>query len=132
MKKTKKKAAPRKPRKNAMPKIRNNGTMTESAFFGWIRSKLRQMSMRGWKPVSQIRLEARVPYKGVNKRRKYSYICTKCKKEVDGKNCAVHHTIPAGSLKSFNDLPEFCEKLFCEKQFLILLCNKCHDLEHKK
>jgi hypothetical protein len=40
--------------------------------------------------------------------------------------------IPAGSLKSFADLSGFCERLFVEKEGLILLFHNCHDLEHEK
>ena len=52
------------------PKTRNAGTMTEVQFFQWIRQVLRKSSIY-WKPISQVRKEAQVPYKGANKRRKY-------------------------------------------------------------
>lgn len=113
-------------------KTRNSNSMTESAFFCYLRSALRKLSMRGWKPIAEIKMEARVPYTGDNKKRKYSYVCSICKKEVDGKSCAVHHIIPAGSLKTFEDLPAFCERLFVEKHGLMLICDGCHSLEHKK
>ena len=120
-----------KPRKNAAPKIRNAGTMSEVAFFQWIRQILRKASLY-WKPVSQVRKEAQVIYKGPNKKRKYSYICSSCKKEFPATEINVHHKIECGSLKTFNDLPGFVEKLFCEKESLSVICKKCHNQEHKK
>jgi hypothetical protein len=62
---TKKKAARKK-----VDKPRNAGTMSEVQFFQWIRQVLRKASIY-WKPISQVRKEAQVPYKGPNKRRKY-------------------------------------------------------------
>jgi len=125
------KKAVRKPRANAAPKTRNNGTMTDVQFFQWIRQILRKSSIY-WKPISQVRKEAQVLYKGPNKRRKYSYICSSCKKEYPATEINVHHKIECGSLKSFEDLPGFVERLFCEKESLCVLCKTCHDKEHEK
>lgn len=120
-----------KPRKGTTPKTRNAGTMTEVQFFQWIRQVLRKASIY-WKPISQVRKEAQVPYKGNNKRRKYSYICSECGKEYPSTEINVHHKIECGSLKTFDDLPGFVERLFTEKENLAVLCKKCHDKEHKK
>ena len=113
------------------PKTRNAGTMTEVQFFQWIRQVLRKSSIY-WKPISQVRKEAQVPYKGANKRRKYSYICSFCKKEYPSTEINVHHKIECGSLKTFDDLPGFVKRLFCEKESLCVLCKTCHDKEHQK
>lgn len=113
-------------RKSSIVRTRNNNTMSDSEFFSFLRSGLRKLSLRGWKPISQVRLEARIPYIGPNKKRKYSYICSQCKGEFDAKSCAVDHIYPSGSLKSFEDLAGFCERLFTEKQNLQLLCSNCH------
>lgn len=112
-------------------KTRNNGTMTEAAFFSWLRSKLRRMSMF-WKPIQEVKKAAKRPYVGPNKRRKVSYECGECGGLFSDKECAVHHKIEAGSLKSFKDLEGFCERLFIEKEGLILLCHECHDKQHNK
>jgi hypothetical protein len=112
-------------------KPRNAGTMTEVQFFQWIRQILRKASLY-WKPIAQVRKEAQIPYKGPNKRRKYSYVCSSCKKEFPSTEINVHHKIECGSLKSFDDLPGFAERLFCEKESLCVLCKTCHDKEHKK
>lgn len=120
-----------KPKKSKVEKPFNHGTMSNAAFFGWLRSRLRKMS-QAWKPIQIVKKEAKTPYKGDNKRRRFSYVCGKCGNAVADKESNVHHIIPAGSLKSFADLPGFCERLFVEKEGLILLCHKCHDLEHTK
>ena len=114
-----------------VPRTRNNNSMTEAAFFQWLRQILRRASMY-WKPISQVRKEAQVPYKGSNKRRRYSYICSKCLKEFPMSGIKVHHKIECEGLSSFADLSSFAEKLFCEKDGLEVLCSKCHDKTHGK
>lgn len=126
-KRTPKKSS-RKPR---VERTRNSGTMTESMFWNWIRQLLRRKSMY-WRPISNVRNKARVPYKGPNKRRKWSYKCSNCNKLFDGKSVSVHHIDECGTLTCAADLPSFVEKLFCEEDGLVLLCNKCHDKKHKK
>lgn len=116
----------RKPRANAAPKTRNNGTMTESAFWSFIRSGLRQKS-RWWKPITQCKLDAKRAYKGPLKRQKFEYKCAHCEKWFAEKNINVDHTIPAGSLNCANDLPGFVERLFCETDNLQVLCSGCHN-----
>jgi 5-methylcytosine-specific restriction endonuclease McrA len=122
------KKAVRKPRANAAPKTRNNGTMTESAFWSFIRSGLRQKS-RWWKPITQCKLNAKRTYKGPNKRQKFEYQCNICKKWFAEKNINVDHVIPAGSLNCANDLPGFVERLFCETDNLQVLCSGCHNVK---
>jgi len=91
-----------------VPKTRCDGTMSEAAFWSFIRSALRQKS-RWWKPISVCKLNARRLYKGPNKRQKYEYICKKCKGWFA------------------QDLPQFVERLFCEQDNLQCLCTTCHD-----
>jgi 5-methylcytosine-specific restriction endonuclease McrA len=124
----KKKATVRKPRANAAPKTRNNGTLTESAFWSFIRSGLRQKS-RWWKPITQCKLNAKRAYKGVNKRQKFEYQCNDCKNWFADKNINVDHIQPAGSLNCANDLPGFVERLFCEVDNLQVLCSGCHNVK---
>lgn len=119
-----------KPRKGAAPKTRNSGTMTESAFWSFIRSALRQKS-RWWKPVTECKQKSRRAYKGINKRQKFEYQCTICKNWFAEKMINVDHIIPAGSLNSADDLPGFVERLFCEAENLQILCSSCHDKKTK-
>lgn len=109
-------------------RTRNAGTMTESMFFGMIRSALRQKS-RWWKPIAICKQKARRLYKGTNKRQKYEYQCNICKEWFKDTDVAVDHIIPCGKLNSSGDLQGFVERLFVEEDQLQLLCNKCHSLK---
>lgn len=119
----------KKVRKSKVVKEWNDNTMTSAAFFGMIRSALRNKS-RFWKPIMKVKNAAKVSYKGPNKRRKFSYICGECKQEFDSKQVKVHHIEECGSLNSFEDIGEFCRRLFCTEDKLILLCDSCHDKKH--
>ena len=111
-------------------KTRNAGTMTESAFWSFIRSGLRQKS-RWWKPITECKLKAKRAYKGPNKRQKFEYQCNECKNWFPEKQINVDHIVPAGSLNCAQDLPGFVERLFCEIEHLQVLCEKCHDKKTK-
>lgn len=117
-------------KKSRVEKPYNNGTMSSSAFFGWLRSSLRKLSSRGWIPITETKKAARVPYKGENKRRKYSYVCSICKGEFADSEISIHHIQPVGSLKSFDDLGEFAKNLFCEASLLQCVCTSCHHSIH--
>lgn len=106
-------------------KTRNNNTMTESQFWSFIRSTLRQKS-RYWKPIQQVKQDARRPYKGDNKRQKWEYKCSICSKYFSDKEIEIDHTIPAGSLTCAADLEGFIERLFVEKEGLSCMCKSCH------
>ena len=113
------------------PKTRNSGTMTESAFWSFIRSGLRQKS-RWWKPISECKAKAKRLYKGPLKRQKFEYQCNHCKGWFPDKKINVDHVIPAGTLTCAQDLPGFVERLFCEVDNLQVLCETCHDVKTKK
>lgn len=112
------------------PKTRNSGTMTESAFWSFIRSGLRQKS-RFWKPITECKMKSRRAYKGPNKRQKFEYQCNICKQWFAEKHINVDHIQPAGSLNCANDLPGFVTRLFCEVDNLQVLCIQCHDTKSK-
>lgn len=116
--------------KQAAEKTRNSGTMTEQAFWNMLRHTLRRRSIF-WLPITQTRNDSRIPYKGPDKRRKFSYICEECNKEFPGKDVHVHHITPCGSLQNAADLPGFVSRLFCEKDGLKLLCKWCHEKQHE-
>ena len=112
------------------PKTRNSGTMTESAFWSFIRSALRQKS-RWWKPITECKMKARRAYKGPLKRQKFEYQCNNCKNWFPEKKINVDHIVGAGSLNCAADLPGFVERLFCEQDNLQVLCTECHDKKTK-
>jgi hypothetical protein len=125
-------AAKKKPTKRASKaiKTRNSGTMTESAFWSFIRSALRQKS-RWWKPITECKMKARRPYKGPNKRQKFEYECNCCHRWFPEKQINVDHIVGAGSLNCGQDLPGFVDRLFCEQDNLQVLCTTCHDHKTK-
>lgn len=108
-----------------------DGALTNAAFFGMIRATLRNKS-RWWPSISICRNRVRVPYTGINKRRKWSYVCDECHKVFDVKQINVHHKIEVGELKTFEDLPGFTKRLFCNSQDLVALCENCHNKLHGK
>jgi len=99
--------------------------MTEAAFWGWIRSGLRTMSVR-WRPRGEALKLARVPYVGDNRRRKWSYRCALCYETYPAKQVEVDHIEPCGSLRGAMDLPGFVNRMFCEVEGLRVLCRGCH------
>ena len=123
---TKKKTARKK-----VDKPRNAGTMSESAFWSFIRSGLRQKS-RFWKPITQCKMAARRAYKGPLKRQKFEYQCNVCSNWFPEKKINIDHIQPAGSLRCAQDLPGFVERLFCEIDNLQVLCQGCHDIKTKQ
>jgi len=126
----KKNATKRRAKIPRVPKVRNGGTMTESAFWSFIRSTLRQKS-RWWKPITECKMKARRPYKGPSKRQKFEYKCACCGDWFPEKLINVDHIKPAGSLNCAADLPGFVERLFCELDNLQVLCETCHDIKTK-
>jgi len=117
-------------KRKVMHKTRNSGTLTESAFWSFIRSGLRQKS-RWWKPIAECKAKAKRPYKGPLKRQKFEYQCNQCKNWFPDKKINVDHICPAGSLNSAQDLPGFIERLFCEVDNLQVLCETCHNAKTK-
>jgi len=129
-KRKRKKKAPKK-RRIKVPKTINAGTMTGRQFWQMIRHILRKRTIY-WLPIVNVRNKAKIPYKGPNKRRKFSFVCERCHLPFPATGVNVHHKIPAGELNCAEDLPGFVTRLFCEEQDLELLCTHCHDAEHKK
>lgn len=128
--KIKKKAKPRKKRV-VSPKTKNSGTMSERQFWQMIRHVLRKRTIY-WLPIVKTRNDAKIPYIGPNKKRKYSYICEGCEQPFAANQVNVHHIEPAGELNRAEDLPGFVTRLFCEEDKLKLLCHSCHDKEHEE
>ena len=115
-----------KPKKKKVPKTRNHGTLTESAFWSFIRSSLRQKS-RWWKPIQECKKQARRKSQSENKRLKWEFQCNICKNWFSEKLIKVDHIKPVGTLKCANDLPLFVENLFCEISNLQCACDPCHN-----
>ena len=103
-------------------------TWSTARYFTFIRSGLRKMWSRY--PVRyQVLNDARRPYKGTDKRTKWEYQCNCCKKWFKAKDVQVDHIVSAGSLKCYEDLPAFVQRLFCEADNLQVLCKECHHVK---
>jgi hypothetical protein len=122
-----------KPRKAAAKKAKGKARTpphsaypewSDAKFFGFIRSALRNASSR-WPPRYQCLHEARRPYVGTG-RQKWEFQCAICQEWHKQKDVAVDHIIPCGSLKSYEDLAGFTQRLFVEKDGLRILCHTCH------
>lgn len=110
-------------KRKTVVKNRNAGTMSESAFWGWIRSSLRRKTMH-WKPQQIAKDMAKVPKKGKIGRHKFEYKCAVCGGYFQFKEIQIDHKIEAGSLMNAQDLPGFVERLFCEVDGFQVLCHK--------
>lgn len=84
-------------------------------------------------PVKQDVLKASRRPKPSRKagRHRYEYKCASCRKWHQGKDVAVDHIVPAGTLKTYDDLPGFVERLFCEADGLQIQCKACHKTKTK-
>ena len=90
---------------------------TEAVYWGFIRSALRkawQKFPNRYKTLALAKVE----------RGKYS--CNECKEIFSAKEVVVDHIVPCGSLRCFEDLAEFCRRLFCTMMGLQVLCKTCH------
>lgn len=116
-------------KKKLKPRTRNHGTLTEAGHWSRIRSVLRRSFMRGWRPGSACLQESKRDYSGSNKRQKFEYECSQCKKCHPRKEVQIDHVVEAGSLRCADDLPGFVERLFCEVDGLQVLCKKCHKVK---
>lgn len=108
-------------------RTRNLGTETESGHMGKIRSALRNLS-RFWKPALAAINNVRRMYTGSNKRIKYEYQCSGCKKWFIRKDVHINHVVPCGTLKCYEDVPAFLYRLFIEDVdgYNVLCKKECH------
>lgn len=118
----------KKPKKPKPPTPYSNGTWTTPRFFSFVRSALRRAYTR-WPPNYAARRDARSPYCGPNKRQQWQYKCAICNGLFMQKETQVDHKIECGSLRAFEDLPGFVERLFCEKDGLQVVCRPCHQIK---
>lgn len=94
-------------------------------FWTFIRSALRSAWSRY--PVKyKVLANAKRNYKGPNKQQKYEFQCAECKEWFKAKEVSVDHITPAGTLRSYEDLPDFVRKLFVSEEELQVLCDKDH------
>lgn len=121
----------RRPKTMRVARTRAGGEWTESSFWLFIRSGLRQMSKR-WPPTTRLIWNAnRRAYKGPNKRQKWEFLCSSCGGWFIRRDMHCDHIVECGTLKSFSDIATFAERLFCEVDGLRIVCEDCHEERHK-
>lgn len=103
-----------------VPRTRAGNTWTEARYWSFIRSALRSAFMKY--PVKhQAKGNAKqITPEGVR------YKCSACAGLFRDKDVQVEHTVPCGSLKSYDDLPRFVSNMFCEADGLTIMCKPCH------
>ena len=117
-----------KPVKNPkVPRTRNANTLTESEYFGKIRSGLRK-TFQYWKPMMIALKNASRPSQNLeNKRLKTEYQCNHCKEWFSRKGVEIHHNIEVGSLRCYDDIVPFIQRLTSEDiSNYSILCVDCH------
>lgn len=127
MKKTSKVKVLKKSKKVLVPRTRNANTLTESEYFGKIRSGLRKTFMY-WKPMMIALKNASRPSQNLeNKRLKTEYQCNDCKGWFARKYVEINHNIEVGSLRCYEDIVPFIQRLTCEDvNGYTILCENCH------
>jgi 5-methylcytosine-specific restriction endonuclease McrA len=119
----------KQPKKQKVPRTRAGGEMTEAQFWGFLRSNLR-LASRKWAPISRLALNAcKRPSQSDNKRLKFEHQCSACSGWFPRTQVEVDHIVPTGSLRSFEDIPGFVQRLFCETDGLVVLCEQCHHVK---
>jgi O6-methylguanine-DNA--protein-cysteine methyltransferase len=110
-------------------KTHNNNTLTESEYFGKIRSSLRRGFMY-WKPGILALENASRKYTGENKRIKKEYKCSGCGEYFQRKLVHIEHKIPCGSLRTFDDIVPFIQRLTTEDLTAFhIMCHTCHQVK---
>lgn len=123
---------PKSKAKPRVPRTRAGGEWTESRFFLFIRSALRNASMR-FPPIARQALDrVKRPYQGDNPRAKWEYQCECCRNWFMRKHVKVDHIDDCGPMNKFDDLPGYVERMFCEPEKLRIICDGCHSLRHEK
>lgn len=121
------KTTAKKVKKIRVPRTRAGETWTEARYFQFIRTTLRAASVK-WQPIVQCALNARRKYTGQNKAQKWEYQCAVCGRWFLRTKMQVDHIEPCGSIKSYEDIGPFCQRLFCEIDGLRMLCGECDDV----
>ena len=98
---------------------------SSAQFWSFLRSGLRSKHQK-YPPRYAVLAAAKRPSESDNKRLKWEFQCNECKLWHPQKNISVDHIIPCGSLKSYEDLPGFVQRLFVGVDGLQCLCSECH------
>lgn len=112
------------------PPFPNYPSWTTARFFSFVRAALRA-AFRKYPPKYQALAKSKkqlTPKQQEKRggRQKFEYQCAVCNKWYSNKNIEVDHITPCGSLKSYDDLPGFVERMFPSEEGLQVICKACH------
>jgi hypothetical protein len=123
-----KKTSPKKPRANAAPKTKRDGTWTEARFWQEIRMTLRKLSLR-WPPRAEAKKKRRRLYTGPKKGNlKWEYQCDACRDWFPDSQIEMDHITKCGSC-NYDAIAEFIVRLFCDSDGYQVLCLTCHSIK---
>lgn len=114
-------------------KTRNGNTWTESRYHSFIKGGLRAASRR-WPPKYTCLNDACIGQK-INSntgRIAKHYRCSCCGLDYPAKDVQVDHINPIVSTGGFTTWDDLIENLFCEKEYLQVLCKPCHKIKSKQ
>ena len=99
---------------------------TTAKFWAFLRSGLRAKWTR-WPPKYAVLAAAKRKYEGPNVRQKFEYQCAHCQAYWPQKEVSVDHIVPVGTLRTWEDIAPFCQRLFVGEDQLQVLCDTCHN-----
>lgn len=106
---------------------------TTARFWQFIRSALRA-AYNKWPPKYSVIKNSKRPAEqewynedGRKLNVKWEYQCNSCKEWWMQKQISVDHIEPVGTLKDYDDLPDFVRRLFVDERGLQILCSDCHN-----
>ena len=118
-------------KRQRVPRTHAGETWTKSRYFQFIRSALRQAFSRY--PVKfQVKNAAKRTLKKKKGNQRYEYLCAECAGYFKGNEVDCDHIVQAGSLTTYEHLPGFVARLFCEADGLQILCKPCHKRKTKE
>jgi len=114
-------------------KTRNGNQWTESRYNSFVKGGLRSASQR-WPPKYQALAESCVGQRINPKSGRLAkfYKCASCKNDFVAKEVEVNHIIPVVPVTGFDSWDGVVSRLFCEKEYLEVVCKPCHKLISKQ
>lgn len=107
-------------------KCRAGGKWTEAKYWQYIRGLLRQGFL-----YYPAKAEAK-KLAGRRNGRCMEYQCAHCDDWFGTKEVHIDHILPCGSLKGYDDLAGFVERMYCEVDNLQVLCKQCHAVKTRR
>lgn len=105
------------------PPFKNYPEWSQARFWSFIRSALRQAHVK-YPPAQSLMKKDRKTVTG--KKHKFEHQCSICQEWKPQKEIEKDHIIEVGSLRSYEDLPGFVERLFCSEEGYRKVCKPCH------